>query len=255
MLTGAFLEKCWEKIEFFSKILRDRLTEIVSLDLHWEVELDKERFIDLLRQTSQEVGVSLTQSQLELFWLYLQELLEWNKTFNLTGIKDPADIIIKHFVDSLTPLPYLDRSGRLLDIGSGAGFPGIPLKIGAPQLQVHIVDARRKKTSFLKHLIRTLELKGVTALHSRAEEMEQPEQPFQIIISRAFRRLEPLIKLVSPLMKSGNMLVAMLGPTSETERKRFNLLAVAENLKLNKVVSLELPRGRGGRTLIFFVKT
>jgi 16S rRNA (guanine527-N7)-methyltransferase len=216
--------------------------------------LDKDKLIDLLRQTSQEVGVSLTTSKLELFWLYLQELLEWNKTFNLTGIKDPADIIIKHFVDSLTPLPYLDRSGRLLDIGSGAGFPGIPLKIGAPQLQVHIVDARRKKTSFLKHLIRTLELKGVTALHSRAEEMEQPEQPFQIIISRAFRRLEPLIKLVSPLMKPGNMLVAMLGPTANEEQSRFQALASVENLEIKQIVVLDLPQGRGGRTLLFLQK-
>ena len=222
--------------------------------MHWKVELDKDKLIDLLRQTSQEVGVSLTTSKLELFWLYLQELLEWNKTFNLTGIKDPADIIIKHFVDSLTPLPYLDRSGRLLDIGSGAGFPGIPLKIGAPQLQVHIVDARRKKTSFLKHLIRTLELKGVTALHSRAEEMEQPEQPFQIIISRAFRRLEPLIKLVSPLMKPGNMLVAMLGPTANEEQSRFQALASVENLEIKQIVVLDLPQGRGGRTLLFLQK-
>ena len=222
--------------------------------MYREVELDKKKFIDLLRQASQEVGVSLTESQLELFWLYLQELLEWNKTFNLTGIRDPADIIIKNFVDSLTPLPYLERSGRLLDIGSGAGFPGIPLKIAAPQLQVHIVDARRKKTAFLKHIIRTLELKGVTALHGRAEEMEQPEQPFQIIISRAFRRLEPLIKLVSPLMEPGNTLVAMLGPTSNEEQSRFQDLASAESLEIKQTVSLDLPHDRGGRTLIFFIK-
>ena len=216
--------------------------------------MDKNKLIDLLGQTSQEVGVSLSASKLELFWLYLQELLEWNKTFNLTGIKDPADIIIKHFVDSLTPLPYLERSGRLLDIGSGAGFPGVPLKIGAPQLQVHIVDARRKKTSFLKHLIRTLELKGVTALHGRAEEMEQPEQPFQIIISRAFRRLEPLIKLVSPLMKPGNMLVAMLGPTTNEDQSRFQALASVESLKIKQTVALDLPQDRGGRTLLVLQK-
>ena len=222
--------------------------------MYWEVELDKDKFIDLLRQTSREVGVSLNESQLELFWLYLQELLEWNKTFNLTGIKDPADIVIKNFVDSLTPLPYLKHSRRLLDIGSGAGFPAIPLKIAAPELQIHIVDARRKKTSFLKHLIRTLELKGVTAVHGRAEELEQPERPFQIIISRAFRRLEPLIKLVSPLMAAGTTLVAMLGPTSEAEQERFNDLAEAGNLKFNNVVSLELPRNRGGRTLLFLTK-
>ena len=216
--------------------------------------MDKDKFIDLLRQTSQKVSVSLTESQLELFWLYLQELMEWNKTFNLTGIKDPADIVIKNFVDSLTPLPYLEHSSRLLDIGSGAGFPGIPLKIAAPQLQVHIVDARRKKTSFLKHIIRTLELKGVTALHGRAEEMEQPEQPFQIIISRAFRRLEPLIKLVSPLMEPGNTLVAMLGPKSNEELGRFQELVSAESLEIKQAVSLNLPLDRGGRTLLFLQK-
>jgi 16S rRNA (guanine527-N7)-methyltransferase len=216
--------------------------------------LDKDKFIDLLRQTSQEVGVFLTESQLELFWLYLQELLEWNKTFNLTGIRDPEDIVIKNFVDSLTPLPYLDRFSRLLDIGSGAGFPGIPLKIAAPELQIHIVDARRKKTSFLRHIIRTLELKGVTAFHGRAEELEQPEQPFQIIISRAFRRLEPLIKLVSPLMESGNTLVAMLGPTTNEELGRFQDLVSAESLEIKETVSLDLPHDRGGRTLLFLQK-
>ena len=216
--------------------------------------MNKDKFIDLLRQASKEIGVSLTESQLELFWHYLQELLEWNKTFNLTGIRDPADIIIKNFVDSLTPLPYLERSGRLLDIGSGAGFPGIPLKIAAPQLQVHIVDARRKKTSFLKHIIRTLGLKGVTALHGRAEEMEQPEQSFQIIISRAFRRLQPLTKLVSPLMEPGNILVAMLGPITEEELGRFQDLASVESLEIKRAVSLDLPHDRGRRTLLFLQK-
>jgi 16S rRNA (guanine527-N7)-methyltransferase len=217
-------------------------------------KVDKDRLTRLFLQASQEVSVSLSAQQVELFWLYLLELLEWNKTFNLTGIKDPADIIIKNFVDSLTPLPYLERSSRLLDIGSGAGFPGIPLKIAAPQLQVHIVDARRKKTSFLKHLIRTLELKGVTALHGRAEEMEQPEQPFQVIISRAFRRLEPLIKLVSPLLEPGNTLVAMLGPITEEELGPFQDLASAESLEIKQTVSLDLPHDRGGRTLLFLQK-
>ena len=174
--------------------------------------LDKAKFSSFLGQASQEVGVSLNSLQIELFWLYLSELLEWNERFNLTGIRDPEDIIIKHFVDSLTPLPYLERSGRFLDIGSGAGFPSIPIKIAAPRLQVHIVDASRKKTSFLKHLIRTLELKGVSALHGRIEDMEQPESPFKIIISRAFQRLEPLLKLVSPVLEPGNIFVGMLVP-------------------------------------------
>ncbi len=200
------------------------------------------------------MNVSLSDSQIELFWLYLQELLEWNRTFNLTGIKDPNDIIIKHFVDSLTPLPYLDRSGCLLDIGPGAGFPGMPLKIAAPELQVQLVDASRKKISFLKHLIRTLGLESVTAIQGRIENMDLSERPFEVIISRAFLRLQPLLQLASPLLKQKNTLVAMLGPTTQKEQKRLQNLALAESLELTRVVALELPHGRGGRTLMFFQK-
>ncbi len=219
------------------------------------MDLDQDRSTALLRQASQEVGVSLSDSQMELFWLYLQELLEWNEKFNLTRIRDANDIIIKHFVDSLTPLPYLTPTGRLLDIGPGAGFPSIPLKIAAPGLQVHLVEANRKKVSFLKHLIRILGLQEITATHSRVEVMEQPDKPFQVIISRAFQRLEPLFKLVSPLLEPDNMLVGMLGPTTQKEQRRLEHLASAEALALSRAVSLELPLGRGGRTLLFFKKT
>jgi len=219
-----------------------------------EDKLVKVRLGDLLRKFSQEVGVSLEDFQIKLFGLYLQELLEWNKTFNLTGIRDPEDIVIKHFVDSLTPLPYLEPSGRLLDIGPGAGFPSIPLKIAASELQVQLVEASRKKISFLKHIIRTLKLESVIVIHSRVEDAELPDEPFDTIISRAFTRLEPLLEIVSPLMEPGNTLVAMFGPTTAKDHPRLADCALAKSLKLNRVVSLELPRGRGGRTLLFFIK-
>ena len=209
---------------------------------------------ELLRQASNEVGVSLRDSQIKLFELYLQALLEWNKTFNLTGIRDPEDIVIKHFVDSLTPLPYLAPSGRLLDIGPGAGFPSIPLKIAAGELQITLVEASRKRVSFLKHIIRTLKLESVVVQHSRLELIEPADLPFNTIISRAFTRLEPLVKLVAPLMTPGNTLVAMLGPAKASEHPRFADFAQAESLELHRMVSLELPRGRGGRTLLFFKK-
>ena len=209
---------------------------------------------ELLRQASNEVGVSLRDSQIKLFEVYLQALLEWNKTFNLTGIRDPEDIVIKHFVDSLTPLPYLEPSGRLLDIGPGAGFPSIPLKIAAGELHITLVEASRKRVSFLKHIIRTLKLESVIVKHSRFEHLEPADQPFLTIISRAFTRLEPLVKLVAPLMTPGNTLVAMLGPAKASEHPRFADFAQAESLELHRMVSLELPRGRGGRTLLFFKK-
>ena len=216
--------------------------------------MDKDRLTRLFLQASQEVSVSLSAQQVELFWLYLQELLEWNKTFSLTGIKNPDDIIIKNFIDSLTPLPYLDSSGSLLDIGSGAGFPSIPLKISCPELEVQLVEASRKKVSFIKHLIRTLGLEGVSVLHSRVEEMEQPERPFRTIISRAFRRPAPLLQLVTPLLEPSTTLIAMLGPTTSAEQNELEALALAQSLEVSRVVSLELPRGRGGRTLVFFTK-
>lgn len=216
--------------------------------------MDKHRLTNLLRQASQEVDVSLNAQQVELFWLYLQELLEWNRTFSLTGIRNPDDIIIKNFIDSLTPFPYLDCSGRLLDIGSGAGFPSIPLKIACHELEVQLVEASRKKVSFIKHLIRTLGLEGVTVLHSRVEDMEKPERPFHTIISRAFRRPAPLLQLVSPLLEPSTTLIAMLGPTTRGEHNELEDLALAESLELSRVVSLELPHGRGGRTLVFFQK-
>jgi 16S rRNA (guanine527-N7)-methyltransferase len=219
-----------------------------------ENKVDKDRLTRLFLQASQEVSVFLSAQQVELFWLYLQELLDWNRTFSLTGIKNPDDIIIKNFIDSLTPLPYLDSSGRLLDIGSGAGFPSIPLKIASPELEVQLVEASRKKVSFIKHLIRTLGLKGVSVLHSRVEEMEQPERPFHTIISRAFRRPAPLLQLVSPLMEPSTTLVAMLGPTTREEHNELEELALTESLEVSRVVSLELPHGRGGRTLVFFTK-
>lgn len=219
-----------------------------------EIKLHKTSLEDLLRQGSQEVGVSLENLQIKLFSLYLQELLEWNKTFNLTGIRDPEDIVIKHFVDSLTPLPYLEPFGRLLDIGPGAGFPSIPLKIAAPGLQVHLVEASRKKVSFLKHIIRTLKLYSARVMQSRIEDVELPGEPFDTIISRAFAHLEPLAKIASPLMEPGNTLVAMLGPTTIEDHPKLADCALAEDLELQRVISLDLPRGRGGRTLLFFMK-
>lgn len=215
--------------------------------------MEKNGVLALLHETSREIGVRLSAPQAELFWRYLQELLEWNRTFPLTAVTDPADIVIKHFVDSLTPLPYLEASTNLLDIGSGAGFPGIPLKIAAPDLCLSMVDSNRKKVSFLKHIVRSLQLREVTVLHGRVEDLPLGDPPFTTVISRAFRRLEPLLDLVSPLLSAECVLVAMLGPTTKDHR-RFQELALAHGLHLSQSVPLELPRGRGGRTLVFFRK-
>ena len=216
--------------------------------------MEKDNFFSLIWQGSQDLSISLGNAEMELFWIYLKELLEWNAKLNLTAVTDPKEIIIKHFIDSLTPLPYLERAGPLLDIGSGAGFPGLPIKIAAPQLEVQVLDATRKKVTFLKHLIRTLGLKGVTAVHGRIEDMPPEELTFQVFISRAFRRLEALLRVVSPCLQPSNTLIAMLGPTLPSDQQRMRDLGSREGLDLRRHVSLALPFDRGRRTLLFFQK-
>jgi 16S rRNA (guanine527-N7)-methyltransferase len=217
--------------------------------------VEKEELLALLQETSRELGVRLSASQAELFWLYLQELLEWNRRVNLTAISDPTDIVIKHFVDSLSPLPHLETVTNLLDIGSGAGFPGIPLKIAAPDLRLSLVEPSRKKVSFLKQIVRTLKLRDVSVRHGRVEDLPPQDRPFTTIVSRAFRKLEPLLDVVSPLLAPGCTLIAMLGPTTHEDHRRFQELASAHSLKLSSVIPVELPRGRGGRTLLFLGTT
>ncbi|MBW1980032.1 MAG: 16S rRNA (guanine(527)-N(7))-methyltransferase RsmG [Deltaproteobacteria bacterium] len=216
--------------------------------------MDKKSLLHLLRRSCDQIGVELIPDQAEQFWLYLQELLEWNQKFNLTGITQPEEILIKHFVDSLTPLPYLAGAKGLLDIGTGAGFPGIPLKIAAPFMQVHLVDSRRKKITFVQHIIRSLNLQKILVSHGRIEEMPEVVPRYQIVISRAFQQPEQLFHLLSGLLAPQSVLVVMLGPTNSGDRSRLQKLGAASRLVLSRVVCLQLPHRSGARTLLFFNK-
>src|SRR6266852_6534678 len=115
-----------------------------------------------------QLGLELTEQQLEQFLRYRQELLDWNRRINLTAITDPGEVLIKHFLDSLSLLLVYDRPAvRLLDIGSGAGFPGLPLKLVRPQWRVTLLEATGKKVAYLRHMVETLQLEGVEAVHGR----------------------------------------------------------------------------------------
>src|SRR6266852_5892401 len=121
-------------------------------------------FVEGIRQ----LGLELGEQQLDQFLRYQQELLEWNTRINLTAITDPEEVLIKHFLDSLSLLLVYDRPAvRLLDIGSGAGFPGLPLKLVRPQWRVTLLEATGKKVAYLRHMVETLQLEGVEAVHGR----------------------------------------------------------------------------------------
>ena len=140
------------------------------------------------------------------------ELLRWNSRRNLTAIIDRDEVLEKHIADSLTLLPFARQAAHLLDIGSGAGFPCIPLKIVCPELKVVSVDAVGKKVDFQRHVVRILGLAGFTALHERAEKLTDYLAAFDLITARALCPLADLVELAGPLLAPGGRLVAMKGP-------------------------------------------
>jgi 16S rRNA (guanine527-N7)-methyltransferase len=158
----------------------------------------KELLTDQLRQLSLHVPASAAGQMLQL----LDELLRWNRTYNLTAITDPAEGIEKHLTDSLTLLPLLTGEERLLDIGSGGGFPGLPLKIARPALSVVSVDAVAKKIAFQRHAARLLGLQDFVPLHMRAEKLPdllEYASGFDIVVSRAFAALPSLLPWPCPV--------------------------------------------------------
>jgi 16S rRNA (guanine527-N7)-methyltransferase len=166
--------------------------------------------------------LDLDRSHTELFAAHAKELLHWTKTINLTTIVDPHEVAIKHFVDSLAPARMITPGATLLDIGSGGGFPGIPLRVVIPALSVTLIDASRKKVNFLKHVIRTLKLDGIEAIHIRAEELAADSSyrnHFNIITSRALTDLKAFISQARPLLAVDGQMIALKGTMDETEVK------------------------------------
>lgn len=163
----------------------------------------------------------------KLFNLYLKELLEWNKKFNLTAITDPEEIRRKHFNESLALLrtSYWSQSHRpiglkVIDVGAGAGFPGLPLKIACPEIKLTLLDATKKKTQFLKHIVKVLELKDVEIIWGRAEEVAQDlREQFDVAVSRAVAELRVLVEYCLPFVKVGGLFVAYKGEKAREEIK------------------------------------
>ena len=164
--------------------------------------------------------LDLESRHTDLFAIHARELLHWTRITNLTTITDPYEIAIKHIVDSLAPSGMIAPGATLLDIGSGGGFPGIPLKVVIPSLEVTLVDASRKKVNFLKHVIRILKLDGIEALHTRVEELANDParaRHFDFITSRALTDLKSFIAQARPLRAADGLMIALKGKMDETE--------------------------------------
>lgn len=176
--------------------------------------------LDLLARAAFEIGLDLTPAQLEKFGVYLTELKEWGRKMNLTSLRKDQDIIIKHFVDSLSLSRFIPDGSYVIDVGSGAGFPGIPLRIVNPSLILLLIDAKRKKVHFLRYIIRTLGLKDIDAIQTHLDRnFRSPEhhERADVVVSRAFSDLGVFLDLSYDLLKPGGIAIAMKGPAVDKE--------------------------------------
>ena len=217
--------------------------------------------IDLLRAAARRyLGLSLTPRQLDGFAWYLDELLRWNARHNLTAVVDPGGIAVKHFLDSLTLLPLIgaEATGRLIDVGTGAGFPGLPLRIACPTLRLTLVEATAKKADFCRHVVEGLRLKGVDILHARAEDVgREPErrEAYDMAAARAVASLPTLLEYLLPLVHVGGRVLAQKGENAPAEVQQSARALELLGGRLIQIHSVELPGVAEARFIVEFEKS
>ena len=212
------------------------------------------------KQALHEKGIDLTNTQMNQFKKYFELLVEWNEKMNLTAITDESSVYLKHFFDSISASFYEDFTGSfsVCDVGAGAGFPRIPLKICFPNLKVTIVDSLNKRIQFLNHLSKELQLTNVHFVHSRAEDFGQNKdyrEKYDIVTARAVARLSVLSELCVPLVKVGGRFIAMKAASASDELKDAKKALTVLGSEKSAEYSFLLPIENSERTLYVFSKT
>ena len=193
-----------------------------------------------------QLNIAVSDKNIEKFCLFEKLLLEWNEKINLTAITDSFDIMTKHFLDSLLPLSVFDipQNARLIDVGTGAGFPGVPLKLARNDISVTLLDSLNKRINFLTEVISELKLEKIQAIHARAEEfgrLTEYRETFDIAISRAVAALDMLAEFCLPLVKVGGVFLAMKAEDSAEEIKTAMPIIKALGGKIEDEILTKIP--------------
>lgn len=199
----------------------------------------------------------IDDNKIQKFYDYMNLLVEWNKKINLTAITEEKDIILKHFVDSLTVLKYIKENKSIVDVGTGAGFPGIPLAIMNDSLKITLVDSLNKRINFLNEVCNKINLKNIKAIHARAEEFGQDNnyrESYDIAISRAVANLTVLAEYLLPLVKVGGKIICMKGPDIEEELKQAKSAIDILGGKFERCDNFCLPKSDISRNIIIINK-
>ncbi len=202
------------------------------------------------------LNLKLDDSQIKNFYDFMNLLIEKNKVMNLTGITEPKEVILKHFIDSLTVLKYINENDNIIDVGTGAGFPGIPLKIAENSLEITLLDSLNKRINFLNEVIEKINLNKVKTIHGRAEDFGQDfkyREKYDVAVSRAVAPLNVLLEYMLPFVKVGGKCICMKGSNCDEEiensRKAIEILGG----KIEEIKKFNLPNSDNNRT-IFIIK-
>jgi 16S rRNA (guanine527-N7)-methyltransferase len=214
---------------------------------------------NLKQDTLELIGISLSTYQLSLLDQYEKELDNWNERYSLTAIHEPEQVRVKHFLDSFSPLLVMKNTSlkKMIDIGTGAGFPGIPLKILLPDTEVVLVDSVSKKTEFCQHIIDRLKLRGITVVLDRVEQLARQKEfreQFDWAVARAVARLDTLSEYMLPFVKIGGRMLAMKGDQGPFETQKADPAIKMLGGELQQVKRLTLPGVTDERFLITIEK-
>ena len=204
-----------------------------------------------------KLGINLSEIQLKQFYNYMNLLIEWNKKVNLTAITEPDEIILKHFVDSLTISKYISDGTKVVDVGTGAGFPGIPLKIVRQDVDITLLDSLQKRINFLDEVINELNLEKITTIHSRVEDFgknKKYREEFDIATSRAVANLSTLSEYLLPLVKVGGKVISMKGSLIQEELENSKNAIKILGGKIEKVDEFDLPNSDISRNIVLIDK-
>ena len=213
----------------------------------------KNKMIELARMINDE----LTEDQLENFFKYMNLLLEWNEKINLTAITDVDDIILKHFIDSMTVLKYIEKDKSIIDVGTGAGFPGIPIAIMREDVKITLLDSLNKRINYLNEVCSELKINNIETIHGRAEEAGQNKkyrEKYDIAVSRAVANMTTLSEYLIPFVKVGGICICMKGSEIDHELEQAKFAIKELGGKIEKVEKFNLPDSDIERNIVIIKK-
>ena len=220
--------------------------------------MDLKEFEREIIEYLEELKIDLSDKQINQFYNYMNLLIKWNKEINLTAIVEPKEIIIKHFVDSLTALNDINKNDTIIDVGTGAGFPGIPIKIAYPDTKITLLDSLNKRINFLNEVIKELELKDIKTIHGRAEDFgtnKEHREKYDIAIARAVAPLNVLLEYLMPFVREKGKCICMKGFNIDEEIKNSKNAIKELSGELSEKKSFIIPRTDINRNIIIIKKT